>query len=787
MNGDRVLFKDIPGTIRFIGTTDFAPGEWIGVELDEPSGKNDGEVNGVRYFTCPQRSGIFVREPMLEVIPIRVSGGGKSTRALPRMSATRSSRLSDGPSRLSGSKTPSRLSDDRNLLGEGETTRLKSIIQKLESKLQSMHTEMETLNTNITELSSHNTSLAQSIYKAEEQLELVSIDKETLEEHNEMLKKQIMELTAQNERLQNELAAIREEIQLSKDVGSTELVQRNGLLERALIKLRDRTEELEAQLETALIYSQNEIPPELQRQHEETENKLTLVESQLAELESLYKDEQDLSALHMETEMELQKQIESLEVLLNGKQALVTSLQNKNAQLVQLAEQTNSVADSIPTNIPLDIERYQSQLSDSKRENNALRIDLMVLQYEVSSRESLLTGLSSDPCLKTVKSLQKYADIIRSVCGFIKPGEDVYINLLGELMRLKLLSFSILLSHAAEYGRIFELELDPLIDNVVHHVKEEQFRGIDLIEKVTEIQKQLKDSPVNKLELKYSLKLRKLHAQSIVAMTGLVSDQSIKNNVEQIAECAKLYQAALNHVRWAESLLAKLAAEMGDITKCELISIQDVIELAYEEILTQFSSAEHQTGQFSILKQLNELMHVMHPTDLSWKSISNAPKCQEAKIAETVDVKEEYEAKIAVLQSRLSTSKDTELLMRKYKLLYDELSVQHADADAQLQTLISENQVLSEELTKAKNNNLLYNGQFESLIKQKKAVEHTDLVSEIQSLRRAVRHFTSVNNMPMGWLRRDLPVYAVFERREVDDVREMGKALRELVMRKMLH
>ncbi|XP_025018227.1 CAP-Gly domain-containing linker protein 3-like [Tetranychus urticae] len=40
------------GIIKFLGSTSFAPGKWAGVELADASGKNDGSVNGVKYFTC---------------------------------------------------------------------------------------------------------------------------------------------------------------------------------------------------------------------------------------------------------------------------------------------------------------------------------------------------------------------------------------------------------------------------------------------------------------------------------------------------------------------------------------------------------------------------------------------------------------------------------------------------------------------------------------------------------------------------------------------------------------
>ena len=84
-----------PGHIAYIGETHFAPGEWAGVALDDPTGKNDGSVGHRRYFYCAPFKGIFARLWRLTRYPLipdayRSSSPISSYRSASRTSILRS-------------------------------------------------------------------------------------------------------------------------------------------------------------------------------------------------------------------------------------------------------------------------------------------------------------------------------------------------------------------------------------------------------------------------------------------------------------------------------------------------------------------------------------------------------------------------------------------------------------------------------------------------------------------------------------------------------------------------
>ncbi|KAF2633523.1 hypothetical protein BU25DRAFT_380985 [Macroventuria anomochaeta] len=70
--GSRVrLLPESDARRGIVGYTGLVPeipgiGAWVGVTLDEPTGKNDGSVKGKRYFECGNNCGVFVRPERCE-------------------------------------------------------------------------------------------------------------------------------------------------------------------------------------------------------------------------------------------------------------------------------------------------------------------------------------------------------------------------------------------------------------------------------------------------------------------------------------------------------------------------------------------------------------------------------------------------------------------------------------------------------------------------------------------------------------------------------------------------
>ncbi|ORY96309.1 CAP Gly-rich domain-containing protein [Syncephalastrum racemosum] len=64
----KLIHRPLPtlGHVRYIGPVAWAEGDdWVGVELQSRVGKNDGSVDGKRYFQTDPHRGIFVTKSEL--------------------------------------------------------------------------------------------------------------------------------------------------------------------------------------------------------------------------------------------------------------------------------------------------------------------------------------------------------------------------------------------------------------------------------------------------------------------------------------------------------------------------------------------------------------------------------------------------------------------------------------------------------------------------------------------------------------------------------------------------
>ncbi|KAL4874677.1 dynein associated protein-domain-containing protein [Aspergillus karnatakaensis] len=122
-------------TVRYIGATSFADGEWIGVELNDDSGKNDGSVQGERYFDCEPGYGMFVRPTVVAAV---VERPARSAKPAPKPStATSRSRAPSGLSGAPGLRRPgsiSTLNAKRNSASSSPTPAPKGPAQRLSLK-----------------------------------------------------------------------------------------------------------------------------------------------------------------------------------------------------------------------------------------------------------------------------------------------------------------------------------------------------------------------------------------------------------------------------------------------------------------------------------------------------------------------------------------------------------------------------------------------------------------------------------------------------------------------------
>lgn len=232
--GQLVKVKDDSGVIKFIGTTSFAPGTWFGIELQHPRGKNNGSVQGVKYFDCKQDSdggfyGVFVRESML---------------------------------------------NHGDVTSDKDASQLNQIILKLQAKLKAASNESAEYRNNFMALQSNFEKKLEIISDLQAKLEMQNVNNDFLQVVKQELEDKIQEWSTKYNELSKEFELVKEELEVTREIEKEIelanvdeftsrdiqiIVERNRQMEGTVALLTERSETTEKKLREELNDLQKRI------------------------------------------------------------------------------------------------------------------------------------------------------------------------------------------------------------------------------------------------------------------------------------------------------------------------------------------------------------------------------------------------------------------------------------------------------------------------------------------------------------------------------------------------
>uniref|UniRef100_A0A3B4YQS7 Dynactin subunit 1 n=1 Tax=Seriola lalandi dorsalis TaxID=1841481 RepID=A0A3B4YQS7_SERLL len=419
-----VTGKGQRGTVAYIGATLFASGKWVGVILDEAKGKNDGTVQGKRYFTCEENHGIFVRQSQIQVVE---EGSSATSPDTPESGTAKIPRHKDIPetpktskqtpvnvkkasreslsSSLSGDVSEAGLSSHQGALGapvvpqpsgspaaaavpatpSKEEESLRAQVKDLEEKLETLKMKRTEDKAKLKELEKHKIQLEQlQEWKTKMQEQQTDLQKQLKE-----AKKEAREAQEAKDRYMEEMSDTADAIEmatLDKEMAE----ERAESLQVEVDTLKERVEELSMDLEIL----RHEIS-EKGSDGAASSYHVKQLEEQNGRLKEALVRMRDLSASEKQEHVKLQKQMEKknteLETLRTQKEKLQEEVKQAEATIDELKEQVDAALGSEEmvetlTERNLDLEEKVRELRETVTDLEA--INEMNDELQENSRET---------------------------------------------------------------------------------------------------------------------------------------------------------------------------------------------------------------------------------------------------------------------------------------------------------------------------------------------------------------------------------------------------------------
>ncbi|XP_026130326.1 CAP-Gly domain-containing linker protein 1-like [Carassius auratus] len=408
--GDRVLVGGTKaGVVRFLGETDFAKGDWCGVELDEPLGKNDGAVAGARYFQCLPKYGLFA--PTHKVTRI----GFPSTTPAKSKSSRRRSTLKNSPSASSISSLSSVTSSvggkpsRAGLLTETSaryarkisgTTALQEALKEKQQHIEQLLAERDIERTEVARATSHAGEVQQELALLRQGQEQYAVEMEAkldqlrrLVETADRDKVELMNQLEEEKRKVEDLQFSVEEACITKGDLETQTKMEHAHikeLEQSLLFEKTKADKLQRELEDTRVATVSERSRimELEKEVSDLHLQLRTLRAETAGSASPPLQDKKIKELNFELENR-QKEVLIFQQKLTSSEQEKTSLQQQLQDLKQkldTAVEDNNKATLAMQEMERNIKMQEEKLDQVSREKEDMQRDVAVRQQQEQTK-----------------------------------------------------------------------------------------------------------------------------------------------------------------------------------------------------------------------------------------------------------------------------------------------------------------------------------------------------------------------------------------------------------------
>ncbi|XP_027052096.1 CAP-Gly domain-containing linker protein 1-like [Pocillopora damicornis] len=602
--GDRVVVSGSKhGVVRYLGETGFAKGEWAGIELDEPLGKNDGAVAGTRYFQCEPNFGLFAPlhkvaisslplPPRLQPQPPQGNDVQNSLGALGSNSSINS--VSSTLSESSSTPKPSTLSTSQIISSpEPEVSEVKS--SPPPSGLTQSPASSGVVTSQLVALQTSTVMRDISGY-------IVKKKEEALEDRE----KQIQSLLADREFERAEVANATSQVTKEITLGD-ELKIEQKEIETLEIELKEK------------VASLSRLKEEL----ETTQTEKSTALSKITELESALSESNTLASNLRTSVSDSDSKIRELEATLFAKQEEHSGDASiREQQLRENSERISALAKDIEehakikTGLDSEIKILKSELVRSKEENETLQKEINDLTEKLHHKEDEFSSLCSE--------LQVIKDTTLELQKQLHLSEVRSENLAADKAKLESQIAELAKNSGDSSQKLVYLneqlrEKDRTLDKLKSSSAEAQVQ----IGRLTEDLAQAKEQhDKNVLEIKKSHQDQTLATDKMVQNLKSELEQNLKNTEDmQSAHQAKLqdlmqakdteYSAVEEQMKQKIKEITSLTQELNKLKTLQQETLKENTELSgvkeqYNKLQTDYKALQDQLAALQLqLESLN--------------------------------------------------------------------------------------------------------------------------------------------------------------------------------------